>query len=225
MLPEEAEWFGRVMSDMSPALISPMLNVGSSTGDFRKIQQPWIEESIFEPLKRRGHHIVHLDLKNASGVDLVGDVSDPLVQEELRKMTFKSIFCSNILEHVTDRAELCKAILSLLPGGGYIFVSCPYAFPFHPDPIDNMFRPDVDNLADSFPGTNVILGEIVSSGTYSREVFQSPWTLIRKIAQLCLPFRARWKLAVNNLPWLFRRFEATCLVLHQDSAARSTTSE
>ena len=217
MFPEEATWFAKVLSSIPSSSISPMLNVGSSTREFRAIRQPWIERDIFRPLEDQGSEIVHLDLKSAEGVDIVGDIAEPLVRERLNTHRFKSVFCSNILEHVEDRATVCDAILAVVPEGGYIFVSCPFSYPYHADPIDTMFRPDVESLSSIFPGTRVVAGEIIPCGTYARDIFESPRSFVRWTARLAFPFyKPRgWKAAVGNLRWLVRNFEATCVVLER----------
>jgi hypothetical protein len=215
MLIEEAKWFGRAISEIDVGLLSPMLNVGSSTGEFREAREPWIEEYVFQPFLRRGGAVTHLDLKEAPGVDFVGDLADDRTLRRLAEYGFKSAFCSNVLEHVTDRDTLCRAIVSLIPDSGYVFVSCPRSYPYHPDPIDTMFRPDVEDLAAGFPGTETVRGEIVECGTYSRYAFRTlPWAL-RTVARLSVPFyrRVGWKTEVNHMAWLFREFEASCLIL------------
>src|SRR5205085_4736707 len=57
--------------------------------------------------------------------------------------------------HVTDRQIVCAAIWSLLPPGGFLILTVPYRFPYHEDPIDTMFRPSVEELAQLFPGTAI----------------------------------------------------------------------
>lgn len=215
MLIEEAKWFGKVLSECELAALTPMLNVGSSTGEFRSIDQPWIEEWIFDPFLRRGGEVVHLDLKAAPGVDVVGDLTDSATRDELARQGFRSLFCSNLLEHVADRQSLCRAMLSMLPEGGLLFASCPRSYPYHPDPIDTMFRPDVHELATAFPGTSVLRGDVVDCGTYLRHAFRSVPSAIRTVGRLSTPFyrSAGWKMEFDHIPWLFRQFEASCVVL------------
>jgi len=68
-----------------------------------KDQQPWIYDYIFGPLQMAQCIVKHVDIKPALGVDLVGDLSDPQFQEELIRHGFKSIFFSNVLEHLSER--------------------------------------------------------------------------------------------------------------------------
>ena len=215
MLIEEARWFGRVLSETDLDLLTPMLNVGSSTGEFRAVRQPWIEELIFRPFQGRGGKVVHLDLKASPGVDIVGDLTDPETRERLRAYGFQSIFCSNLLEHVEDRHALCLEMLSLLADGGLLFASCPRSYPYHPDPIDTMYRPDVQDLVLAFPGTCMLRGSVVDCGTYLRHAFRSVPSSLRTVGRISTPFykAAGWKMEVDHIPWLFRQFQATCVVL------------
>ena len=222
MLIEEAKWFGKALQAIDPAAISPMLNVGSSTAEFRQQRQPWIEDYIFRPLQRNGVRVLNLDLKPDPGVDIVGDLSDPALLERLADYEFRSVFCSNILEHVAGRGAFCRAVLSLLPRGGLVFVSCPYAYPFHPDPIDMMYRPGVTELAAAFPGTEFVQGEIVTCAPYAGYALRSPATALRTLARLALPFPnpTGWRMELDHMRWFFRRFQATCLVLDKPVPAR-----
>lgn len=77
MLFDEARWFGQRIAEMEPGDIFPMLNVGSSTEEFRTKKQPWIDQFIFKPIREKGYKVVHTDIKKDVGVDLVGDLTDP----------------------------------------------------------------------------------------------------------------------------------------------------
>ncbi|MDI6779690.1 MAG: hypothetical protein QME25_05800 [Bacteroidota bacterium] len=114
MLIAEAKWLGQNIFSTEPDKIFPMLNIGSSTEEFRKIDQPWIDEHITAPAKKNNFKIINADIKKEEGVDIV-------------------------LEHMTNREQFCDSILSATPPGGYIFVSCPYKYPYHPDPIDTKY--------------------------------------------------------------------------------------
>lgn len=164
MLVEEARWFYSQLARMAAERLSPMLNVGSQTLHFRRFVQPWIERYIFEPLQQRGVKVVHTDIRAGAGVDIVGDLMDAEFIERLRLYRFQSVFCSNLLEHVPQPKLLAERLVSILPLGGLLFVSCPRAFPYHPDPIDTGLRPDVEQLANLFPETRLVVGEIVDCG-------------------------------------------------------------
>src|SRR6266496_2531414 len=140
MLKDEARWLGSVLAGLDDAELFPLVDVGSSTEEVRVVHQPWIDELVFAPLRRRGR-ILHQDLKARPGVDIVGDLAEPSVQSELRRIGVRSVLCTNVLEHVpTDRrAAACTAMADLVPPGGHLLVTVPRAFPYHPDPIDTGF--------------------------------------------------------------------------------------
>ncbi len=208
---------GRQISQMEPSAVFPLCNVGSSTEHFRKRGQPWIDEHIFRPLEERGLSVVHVDAKGGPGVDLVGDLSDHRFLKELSEMDFKSVLCSNLLEHLPNRQEVARVLTSIVPLGGFLFVSCPFRYPFHADPIDTMFRPDVKGIAAVFPGATVVSGEIVTGGTYWDYLTRSPSEFLVSAIRLLLPFYKPigWLSLVGHLPWMGRNFQATCVVLRK----------
>ena len=85
--------------------VSPLLNLGSSTGEFRRTAKPHIQRELFGPLAAAGVAVVHSDLKQADGVDLAGDILDPAVLRDLKARGFRCVLCANLLEHVRDRAR------------------------------------------------------------------------------------------------------------------------
>ena len=109
--------------------------------------------------------IQHLDIQAQPGVDLVGDLTDLGYLKHLTTLRFRSAFCMNLLEHVTNREQIAAALVEVLPPGGLLFVSVPHRFPYHPDPIDTLYRPDAAELARLFPGTAVVHQENVRCGT------------------------------------------------------------
>lgn len=214
MLPAEAKWFSEKIDSLQPQDIFPMINVGSSTAQFRKVDQPWIHEYLFKPLMGE---VLHVDLKPEAGVDLVGDISEASFHRTLLQANPKSVMCLNLLEHVPHRQEMCRAITSLLPRGGYIFVSCPYEFPFHADPIDTMFRPSPEELAQSFPGTEQVVGAVVVGENYSMVLARNKLKACKTLIRMLLPFYKpqNWYKQAVYFPWLFRNFTATCLILRK----------
>jgi hypothetical protein len=224
MLIPEAKWFAARMKALPDEALFPLLNLGSQTGEYRRTEQPWLLRYVFEPLQRRGK-VVHSDLQSGEGIDLSGDLSDPAFREQLKGMRFQSIVCSNLLEHVVNRDEFVRHITPILPAGGLLFVSVPYRFPYHPDPIDTMYRPTPDELAALFPGTEVVDKAIVRCGTYSSHLMRcfwwSPKRMLGKFIPRRMPALAQSKQAeagspVKRLfPWLFRSFRASCLILRK----------
>lgn len=218
MLIQEAKWFAEQIASCEPTEIFPMCNVGSSTETFRRKDQPFIDKLIFAPVVQKGQVVKHLDIKPAFGVDIVGDLSDPLFLKKLKIMRFKSIFCSNLLEHVTHRESICTTLTSIVPSGGYLFVSVPYSYPYHPDPNDSGFRPCVAELASLFPNTRLIRSAVVGDDTLLWLRRRNPLVFAFTLMRIFIPFYkpVSWWKNRGYLPWLFRRLTASCIILQKD---------
>ena len=226
MLVREAKWLAQRLAELGDDALFPMLNIGSHTEEFRAREQPWINRYLFAPIAERGGKIVHLDIREAPGVDLVGDLTEPDFLAKVAAMRFRSAFCSNLLEHVPNREAIGRAAVAAVEPGSYLIVSCPNNFPYHPDPIDTMFRPSVEELAALFPGTEIVRGELVPSGTltgYLAAKFASdPLALVRNLFR-----RKKQVVAATDsgmsarawLPWLWRTFYQTCIVLRKRPCA------
>lgn len=155
MLKNEALWIGEAVGKISKTQIGRVLDIGSGIRFFRNIRQPYINSCIFLPLKNRGIEVVHTDIE----LDVVGND----FSKKVKKMgAFKTVFAFNLLEHVVDFQKAARNIISIIPEGGHLFVSCPKDFPYHPDPIDNGFRPTQDELADLFSSMKIIKKATVS---------------------------------------------------------------
>ncbi len=154
MLIREAQWVAKQLATWDSHAF-PLLNVGSHTANFREREQPWIDRYLFAPLRQRGCPVVHSDLQDGEGIDLVGDLTLPEFLQELRARKFGSVICTNLLEHVPNRDEIARSLVEAVKPGGRLLVTCPQQFPYHPDPIDTLYRPTPDDLASLFPGTRV----------------------------------------------------------------------
>jgi hypothetical protein len=218
MLREEATWLANNIYSLNPEGVFPLLNIGSSSQEFREKSQPWIDQLLFKPAREKGYSVIHTDLKNDVGVDLIGDLSDRAFLDKLATMKIKSVLCSNLLEHLLNKEELCQNISSIIPINGYLFVTVPYEFPFHRDPIDTMFRPNIDQLSQLFPDLEIVRGEIVSGGKLIKVTSVPPLLyLMAMVIRLLLPIYQplRWIDSLRYSLWLFRDISATCIVLQK----------
>ncbi|RKH43830.1 methyltransferase type 11 [Corallococcus sicarius] len=219
MLKAEARWLSRALQALDVARVSPLLNVGSSTRYFREVQQPYIDRDLFAPWRRKGGHVVHQDLKPDEGVDVVGSLVDPECLARIGALGVRSVCCTSVLEHVEDRAGFARRLSSLVAPGGVLLVTVPRAFPWHPDPIDTMFRPTVDELAALFPDLRRVAGEVVPCGTLGHLVAAD---LPGALKRLLRPGRGAGAEVVPRAgvgqwlwPWLVRPFEVTCAVFER----------
>ena len=224
MLLEEARWLARCFERTDNADLFPLVNVGSSTAVFRTLTQPFIQRELFDPLSRRGGQVVHVDLKASPGVDIVGDLTDPMFITTLANgVTAHAVLVSNLLEHVTNRDVIARHVVDMVPVGGLIFVSGPHGYPYHPDPIDTGFRPSLAEVHALFPGTTVFDSAIITSTTWHPwGTNPQSWTArARYFARLCLPIYrpGSWWRAVKGAPYMWRRVSAYAIVLSKGEPA------
>ena len=216
MFREEAKWLANIIYSLNPNSVFPMLNIGSSNKKFREQEQPWIDELLFKPARTKGYSIIHTDIKNDIGVDLVGDLCNVDFLKQLSEMNIQSVICSNLLEHINNREEISKIISSIVPQSGYLFVTVPYKYPYHCDPIDTMFRPSIQELSSLFPDFKIVNGEILPGGylvqsTTTTPVLYTLAMLIRLILPIYQPLR--WFDSLKYALWLFKDISVSCVVL------------
>ncbi|HEY8618261.1 class I SAM-dependent methyltransferase [Phenylobacterium sp.] len=210
---------GATLSRLSPNELSPVLEVGSSTLEFRTLRRPYIDGAIHAPLRGRGVQVVHTDLLNAEGVDISGNLYDPHVQARLRAVGAGCVLCCNLLEHIEDPKAFARACEGLVRPGGYLLVTVPYSYPIHFDPIDTYLRPSPVDIADMFSGFDLVSSEVVVSSSYGEELLQRPsnifGALLRHIYALSKFWVSRQTyLAMNHrLLWLFRPYKVSCVLL------------
>jgi hypothetical protein len=169
-------------------------------------------------LRARGGEIYHLDMKIAPGVDIVGDLLDSNFLEHVTSLEIRSALISNLLEHVANRQKVCDVINNLVPASGHIFVSGPHRYPYHPDPIDTMFRPTIKEVHALFPQTKIIESAILDSGNWRHwNVAERGRPLGRFIARLLFPFYrpVKWWELLRQSPYILRHITAFAVVLRK----------
>ena len=214
----ESEWLGQRLASLSSDELFPMLDVGSSTEDYRTIQQPWIDQNIFAPIRKRGGKVYYLDMKEARGVDIVGDLLDREFLDRIAQMKVKSVMVSGLFLHLTNRQEVADILLKIVPPGGYIIVSGPKSFPYCPDPIDTMFRPTIEEMHKHFPGTEIVDSAIIDSGNWQQwDARERGRSLARTIARLLVPvYRPlKWWELARGLPYFFKHITAFVIILRK----------
>ena len=222
MFKAEASWLNRLLSEHDAAALSPLLNIGSSTSNFREVEQPWTDRLLFAPLREQGVKLVHLDAKDGEGIDIKADVLADADLPRIKAFRPKSILCCNILEHVVDPAALARRCIEIVGPGGLIFVTVPYSYPHHRDPIDTLFRPSPEMLAAMFRPAIMLKGEIVdSTESYRDQVAKRPWILFRHISRFPFPFIGfeGWKRSMKKLYWLFNNYRLTAAVFQVPQSA------
>lgn len=181
MLRAEAAWLARELEQLPVAELSPLLSIGSGHGELTA-DQPWIHRIVYEPLTRRGVRVLHHELEPAPGVDIAGDLRDPSFLERLEQLEPRSVMCCNVLEHVPDRVQVAATIERTVAPGGYALVSVPRRFPYHPGPIDTLFRPSPDELRRLFPTLSETRAEEIHCESLAGYWLSSTnkWTALRR---------------------------------------------
>ena len=190
MLREEAAWLARIISTL-PSSAFPLLDLGSSTANHRFEDQTFIDTEIFAPLQRSGHGVIHADLKAAPGVDIALDFTRPDDRRRLADSThFGSVLCANMFEHLDIAPEEAAThLLDLCAPDTYLLVTVPKSFRYHPDPIDNMYRPDGDELAGLFrERVKVLASENIQAGLQVVHDIRRRGAL-RYVASMLMPWR------------------------------------
>lgn len=216
MFREEAKWLANIIYSLNHNSVFPMLNIGSSNKKFREQEQPWIDELLFKPARSKGYSVIHTDIKNDIGVDLVGDLCNVDFLKQLSEMNIQSVICSNLLEHINNREETSKIISSIVPKNGYLFVTVPYKYPYHCDPIDTMFRPNIQELSSLFPDFKIVDGEILPGGYLVQSTTTTPILyVLAMLIRLMLPIYQplRWFDSLKYALWLFKDISVSCVVL------------
>lgn len=217
MFPAEAEKLCELLAGRDD--VSPLLNLGSSTAHFRLVTKPHIEASLFAPLRRAGVEVVHCDIKQDDGVDLVGDVMDPAFVQILRARKFRAILLANLLEHVRDPAAIASACEHIVGPGGLILATVPQSYPFHADPIDTGYRPSPQELAALFPNSEAIHLASIEGGTFGERLHAQGRRLRREILStamwlLIAPARPRTAAAkLHRWFWLRRPYRVSLALL------------
>lgn len=214
----DAKWLGNILSCYSDQEISPVLNIGSSSEKFRKEDKPHIHRYVFAPLESRGVKVVHCDLKEADGIDITADLFDNETIKKLAAVKPESIICTHMFEHVVDREELARRLIDLLPENGLLFITVPYSYHYHADPIDTMYRPSPDELALLFKEHEILDKEILDGGTYWDLIKKRPFVLFfRHFIRFFIPFINfyRWKRSMKKLYWLFHHYKVSAIVVRK----------
>ncbi|HXC89153.1 MAG TPA: hypothetical protein VNV18_03220 [Stellaceae bacterium] len=218
MFEAEARWLRTALEGYALERLSPLVNLGSSTAEFREQVQPWAEQGLFRPLRARGVEIVHVDRRVEPGVDLRADLTDPADLPRLCALRPRALLCCNLLEHVGEPERLARHCLEILPKSGLAFVTVPYSYPYHRDPIDTMYRPSPRELAALFADARLLDGTIIGAGlSYRDDVRRRPWILLRHLARFPAPFLSweKWRRSMAKLYWLAAEYRITCAVFEK----------
>ena len=216
MLYEESLWFKKIIQKHTPSN-TLVLNIGSSTKEFTEVLQPYIKANLIDEFIKKNCTVKNIDIKHAEGVDLVGDVTDPSFVAQLKALNASFIICSNLLEHLSERTKFCYALTEIMNPNTKLIVSVPFSFPYHEDPIDTMYRPNLSELQNAFPKLIQIEGEIVDCGSFldfshkNHSFLKKYFSFIKLSIAAAISFLI-YRKKFEKLSWIFKRISATCVI-------------
>lgn len=222
MLLSEARWLAGHLARTPRDDLGVVLNLGSSSAEFRQQVQPYIDELLFQPLAARGVPVVHTDLKAEDPGTVSADICDDRDLGRLRALRPTTVLCTNMLEHVSSLQHMASRIRALVPPRGKLIVTVPYSYPYHPDPIDTMFRPDPNQLCALFNDFEVQDAAVVEGPTLLEEMRDRPRRLVGQLGRSVLPWpnRGAWLSALHRWRWLARPYKVSCAILQRPEGAR-----
>lgn len=189
VLKNEARWLRTQLARLPAATLSPLLSIGSGEEAVRTDGHPWIADHVFSPLAARGIEVIHHEHAPGPGIDVVGDLLEESTLMSLAATGARSVLCCNVLEHIERRGHVTAALAGLVAPGGYLVITVPYRFPYHPDPIDTMFRPSVAELRAEFAPLRFRTGAVVPCGTLWRYLLDVPDARASALAGLRVALR------------------------------------
>jgi len=222
MRPEEAKYIGDQVRVLLTEDTDTLINIGSSTDNFRRVDQPYIHREIFEQIDNSGKSVVHVDLKDNDGVDLVGNIFDKEMQTTIKSYKPKVLLVCNLMEHleVHVRDALPQVLDNVIEPGGHLIITVPYSYPLHFDPIDTYYRPSPEELCLLFPSYKIIDSRVVVSGTFLPEFIKYNWkTKLKIFVRILTPFYRpmKWLGMMQRFTFLFRPYKISCVVLQKES--------
>jgi len=123
-----------ILDEIQPASV---LDCGSGSEVDRRIVQPQIAAAF------QGFNVTWSDLTPSKGV-LLCDFTKPETLAALPRC--EAVTAMSILEHVTDIDAVLEAVVSL--ADKWLILSVPRIYPKHDCPIDNLWRPTPQELAE-----------------------------------------------------------------------------
>ena len=222
MLLEESIWVGEKIDEIVLLNSLPILNVGSSTKEYRTQRQSHIQKNIFDLIPNESKNVIHLDMKAADGVDIVGDLYDRNFLEEIKTLKVKCILFNNVLMYLDkkQRKKLSEILNEILEKDGYLIVTNSHVFPPAPDPVESYYRASPDKLQQElFENFNIIDAKIIENNySFNKQLKARPNLIPIKIARFLLPFYKfdEWKFMLNYyLNNYNSNYSASCLFLQK----------
>lgn len=192
------------------------INLGCGDIESLRKKKPWIDEQIFDRLRNAGLRVINVDQSKHAGVDVVCDLESADAFEFIFKLPApRLLILANVVEHLPEssRDQILRRLCSSMRAEDALLITAPFDYPYHPDPIDTMFRPSPPELAKTIP-LKWIEQTIVSAGSYKQEFLSmSPLKQLRKLIRPFWPLQSSgsWRRSLRIL-WLFKSYRITVML-------------
>ena len=218
MLINESKWIYSILDDLELKKDDVVFNFGSQSSKYNS-QNAFVMDNVILPLRRKCQ-FKNIDLKSGQGIDYSGDILEAGFFIQLAALNPKAILLSNVLEHVLDINRVTARISKLIQPNGYLIFTGPFKYPLHFDPIDNGFRPDIDEIKRLFPEFIVQKSDIVTDFNYSFYLLRNKKQLVITILRILMPFYRfyNWKRVVlPKFRWWNRPYQITCVLMKKET--------
>jgi len=194
-----------------------VLNLGC--GDVSRLARtkPWVHEHVFKPLADDGARVMHADAMPFPGVDVVCDLAAPDALEFVRGTARPRLFVlANVLEHVPSdaRSGMLRKIEASMDQGDSLLITAPYDYPYHPDPIDTLYRPDPAEL-ERLVDLNWVEEAIVDCGSFREEFARMSFPKkVRKLLKVLWVFQkpSSYLKGAHRLLFLFKPYRISIVL-------------
>ena len=224
MLVEESIWIAEKIKEILPEEPFPVLNIGSSTLVYRTKKQPFIQNNIFNLFSDEKKQVIHLDMKEDEGIDLVGDLSDENFRRLVKNLKPKLILCNNILMYLNKntRKELSKILFEILDENGYLIITNSLVFPPSPDPVEAYHRATPEKMYKSLFANFYLIDQNIAKTEYSFYKFlkSKPKLILIKLLRFFMPWyksKEWWFMMKYYLSGIKKNYSATCLLLKKEN--------
>lgn len=157
MWPQEIDRAISKLEISLPRSARVVLDVGSEGETYRTVRQPW-NQKFYDYLQNRGMMVLTMDLEASTKPDFLHDITKPVTAGQFD--IYDLVVATHLLEHIPTESfgEVINNLETLVAPGGHLLVSVPHKYPYHARPIDTMYRPTWEELAQEFSG-RLIHGE------------------------------------------------------------------
>lgn len=213
MLVKESEYLKTIIIKLNKNRNLRILNIGSQNEEYQE-KQSHIKHNIIKSINELNATLYNFDIFPGSAVDISGDIFNEKIYNDLKKINTNVMFVFNVLEHVVNVVNFVDKLKSLQKSGDEIFLSVPNSYPLHYDPIDNYFRPTIEQLFKLFNGYELIESKIVTDYTFKYYLFSSVKVFAFEFIRLITPFYKfkKWKnVVIKKYKWINKPFKVTCI--------------